>query len=97
MLNDTAMSLNLMDILILLALGIVAVTTIDVLGSISSRKLNYKYAYLTPISFLIYFCIGYHGHSIATLAWTLITACLVGIYDGTIGLEIINHFESEFF
>ncbi|WP_148115051.1 hypothetical protein [Chryseotalea sanaruensis] len=63
-------------------------TTIDVLGSISSRKLNYKYVYLTPISFLVYFWLGYRGHSISTLPWTLIIVCLTGIYDGTIGWKL---------
>src|SRR5882757_9037626 len=76
--NVTEMTLDLTDILILFASGLVAVTTIDVLGSISSRKLNYKYVYLTPISFLVYFCIGYQGHSIATLTWTLVIVCLIG-------------------
>lgn len=30
--------------------SIMAVTLIDVLGSITSRKLSYNYAYLTPLS-----------------------------------------------
>jgi hypothetical protein len=82
------MTLDLMNIIILFASGLLAVTTIDVLGSLSSRRMNYKYVYLTPISFLVYFCIGYQGHSIATLTWTLIIACLTGIYDGTIGWKL---------
>ena len=82
------MTLYLMDIIILFASGLVTVTTIDILGSISSRKLNYKYVYLTPLSFLVYFCIGYQGHFIATLPWTLIIVCLTGIYDGTVGWRL---------
>jgi hypothetical protein len=82
------MPLDSMNIIILFASGLLAVTTIDVLGSLSSRRMNYKYAYLTPISFLVSFCIGYQGHSIATLPWTLVIACLTGIYDGTIGWRL---------
>jgi hypothetical protein len=40
--------------------GIVAVTLIDVLGSITSRKWNYNYALLTPLSFGVYTMIGYY-------------------------------------
>jgi hypothetical protein len=82
------MTLNLIDLILLIGSGLAAVTTIDVLGSISSRKLNYNYVYLTPLSFLVYFCIGYQGHFIATLPWTLIIVCLIGIYDGTIGWRL---------
>src|SRR5690242_8521726 len=73
---------------LLFALGIIAVTIIDVLGSLSSIKLNYKYVYLTPISLLVYFLIGYQWHFIATLLWTMILVCLIGIYDGTIGWRL---------
>ena len=82
------MTLDLTNIIVLLASGLLAVTTIDVLGSISSRKLNYKYVYLTPISFLVYFWLGYRGHFIATLPWTVIIVCLTGLYDGTIGWRL---------
>jgi len=82
------MTLDLRDIILLLISGLGAVTTIDILGSISSRKLNYKYVYLTPLSFLIYFWSGYRGHFIATLPWTLIIVCLIGVYDGTIGWRL---------
>jgi hypothetical protein len=82
------MTLNLMNIIILFASGLLAVTTIDVLGSVSSRRMNYRYVYLTPISFLVYFCMGYQGHFIATLPWILVIVCLTGIYDGTIGWRL---------
>jgi hypothetical protein len=68
--------------------GILAVTAIDVLGSITSRKWNYNYGYLTPLSFLTYTLIGYYLSLSSTLNWTMLITCLVGIYDGTVGWRI---------
>lgn len=75
-------------LILLLTTGILAVTAIDVFGSISSRKWNFKYVYLAPLSFLVYFSPGYSGHSIASLPWILIIVCLSGLYDGTIGWKL---------
>lgn len=82
------MILDLSKLLLLFSFGLLAVTTIDVLGSISSRKMNYKYLYLTPLSFLTYGIVGYSGYYIATLGWTLLIVCTIGIYDGTIGWRL---------
>jgi hypothetical protein len=82
------MTLNLRELIILLTSGLLAVTFIDVVGSITSRPLNYKYVYLTPISFLVYGSLGFWGQDIASLTWTLIIACLIGVYDGTIGWKL---------
>jgi hypothetical protein len=77
------------------ALGIFAVTLIDVLGSITSRKWNYNYAYLTPLSFVVYTMIGYYVSQTASLNWALIIGSLVGIYDGTIGWRLAIIFNAN--
>ncbi len=82
------MILDLSKLLLLFGFGLLAVTMIDVLGSISSRKMNYKYVYLTPVSFLVYGIVGYSGYYLATIAWTLLIVCTIGIYDGTIGWKL---------
>jgi hypothetical protein len=82
------MILDLSKLFQLFCFGLLAVTMIDTLGSISSRKMNYKYAYLTPLSFFAYGVIGYSGYHLATLTWTLLIACIIGIYDGTIGWRL---------
>jgi hypothetical protein len=82
------MILDLTDLLLLSSFGLVTVTLIDVLGSISSRRLNYRYVYLTPVSFMAYSLIGYLGYQITPLMWTLLIVCMVGIYDGTIGWKL---------
>jgi hypothetical protein len=75
-------------LLLLFFFGLLAVTIIDVFGSISSRKMNYKYVYLSPLSFLSYGIIGYQGYYLTTLIWTLLIACAIGIYDGTVGWKL---------
>ena len=82
------MILDLSRLLSLFGFGLLAVTMIDVLGSISSRKFNYKYVYLTPVSFLVYAIVGYSGYHLATFLWTLTIACTIGIYDGTVGWRL---------
>jgi len=80
--------LDLKELLSVLGIGIIAVTSIDVLGSISSRKMNFNYVYLSPFSIIVYGLIGYLTYPIATLIWALLIGCTVGIYDGTIGWRL---------
>ena len=88
---------NVSEVFYLLLGGIIAVTAIDFIGSITSRKLNYNYAYLTPLSFLVYLLLGYFGQkSMANLTWTLLVPAIVGIYDGTIGWRISTMLNANF-
>jgi len=83
--------------LCMLLCGILAITTIDVAGSITSRKWNYNYVYLTPISFLVYTSLGYFGYKYSgNLTWTMIVTAIVGIYDGTIGWKISTVLNANF-
>ncbi|MBS1508047.1 MAG: hypothetical protein JSS79_15510 [Bacteroidetes bacterium] len=72
----------------LLVSGLLAVTAIDMLGSIASRKLNFNYANLTPLSILVYFSLGYRGHFLSSLPWILIVTWLTGVYDATVGWRL---------
>lgn len=71
-----------------IAMGILVVTLIDVVGSITSRKWNYNYAYLSPLSFMVYTMIGYYVSSMTSLSLALMTGSLVAVYDGTIGWRL---------
>jgi len=82
------MTSELTDLLLLCGFGLLTITLVDVLGSITSRKLTYKYVYLTPVSLIIYGLIGYVGYQIGSLMWTLLIAGIIGIYDGTIGWRL---------
>jgi hypothetical protein len=76
------------QLLLVTGVGIVTVTLIDVLGSITSRKLSYPYKHLTVISFIVYTYIGYYISRIAGLESALMVGSVVGIYDGTIGWKL---------
>jgi hypothetical protein len=86
---------SIYGLLLPVVFGLFAVTLIDVLGSITSRKWNYNYAYLTPLSFIVYTMIGYYVSQTTSLNWALIIGSLVGIYDGTIGWRLAIIFNAN--
>ena len=61
------------------------ITIIDTIGAIASRKLKFKYEYLTPLSLLTYIITGFLlGTAVDILTLSIISG-LVGLYDGTLG------------
>ena len=88
---------NFAEGIYLLLSGILAVTAIDTVGSITSRKWNYNYAYLSPLSFLVYALLGYFGHRLlGNMTWALVIPAMVGIYDGTVGWKISSVLDANF-
>lgn len=75
--------------------GATAVTILDGLGAIASRKFNFSYGNFALVSFLIYGIIGYVGASlIDTLAGITLTG-LVALYDAVIGFRICLALEAN--
>ncbi len=68
--------------------GIIAVTILDIAGAIASRKLNFQYAYLVPLSLAVYTIIAYFASKEFGLKSALITNAVIGLYDGTIGVRL---------
>ena len=68
--------------------GILLVTIIDVLGSIASRKLDFNYGYLTPLSLGIYMLVGYQVSKEYGLIYAVISTCIVGVFDATAGWQL---------
>ena len=69
-------------------IGILLVTIIDALGSIASRKLNFNYGYLTPLSLGIYMLVGYLVSKEFGLTYAVISACIVGVFNATAGWQL---------
>ncbi len=69
-------------------LGILLITIIDALGSIASRKLDFNYGYLTPLSLGIYMLMGFMVSKEFGLTWAVISACIVGVFDATAGWQL---------
>ncbi len=66
--------------------GLLTITIIDTVGAILSRKLQFKYAYLSILSFILYFSMGYLVMLRFDVEKVLVINALLGIYDGSVGL-----------
>ena len=70
---------------ILLIFGCLTVLIVDVLGSIASRRLNFNYSRVAPLSFLIFCIIGFVGTHESNQVTGIILTAAVGFFDSTIG------------
>ncbi len=68
--------------------GLICITLIDTVGAVASRKLNFKYTYLSIVSFIVYIGIGYLISKQYGLTFALIVNAILGLYDSTVGLSL---------
>jgi uncharacterized membrane protein len=73
------------NIVMLLIAGLLAITLLDTLGAIASRKMNFKYTYLSIVSFAIYVFIAFWVSKDYGLKPAILINGILGLYDGTIG------------
>lgn len=73
---------------IILLGGCFTILSLDALASIASRRLNFNYARLAPLSFVIYAAIGFAGTRVADQTTGIVLAAAVGFSDATIGWQI---------
>ena len=71
-----------------LQIGIIAITLLDVIGSLASRRFDFPYSYLAILSFSIYILTGFLAAKWANRLTGVICAGMVGLYDATMGFEI---------
>jgi len=71
-----------------LLFAIFGVTLIDSVGAIASRKLQFNYGYLTPVSIGVYTLLGYLTAGVAGSTVVILYSLLVGFYDATVGLYL---------
>ena len=69
-----------------LIIGIFSITLVDTLGAVASRKMNFKYIYLSIFSFAIYILFAFFFSKEYILTNVLLTNAILGLYDCTIGL-----------
>ena len=69
-------------------IGLLVITIIDTLGAIASRKLDFNYAYLTPVSLAVYLLIGYFVSKDYGLYYAILSCCVTGLFDATIGWNL---------
>lgn len=75
--------------------GAIAVTVLDGLGAIASRKLDFSYGRLALISFFIYGVIGFVGAGMIDTMAGITLAGLVALYDAVVGFRICMALEAN--
>ena len=81
----------------ILLIGAGLVTFVDVLGSIVSRRLNFRYGYFTLLSFIAYTTTGYLvAEETNSALLTLIVVMLIGFYDAIAGWTISQKLRANF-
>ena len=80
---------------IYIALGITGVTVLDAIGAILSNKWNFNYGVLTILTIVIYATTSINVTSLGTTTNGIISGCLLGLYDSTIGVLIAKKFNAN--
>ncbi|WP_421942877.1 hypothetical protein [Pedobacter sp.] len=83
------------DILISLIIGLASITFIDSVGAMLSRKMQFKYTYLSIISFMVYIAIGYVVSINHPLIFAMVINAFLGFYDATIGMKLSLIFKAN--
>lgn len=68
--------------------GIIAVTIVDIVGSLLSRWLNFDYGWISIPSMLVYIGLAYLIGSIQNLKTALWSIVKLSLYDGTVGFTL---------
>lgn len=76
-------------------IALFAITLFDILGAIVSRKMNFNYAYLGPISFMIYFATAFFIAKQAGKKTAIISVGLLGLFDATVGWKLSIIFQAN--
>lgn len=75
--------------------GLLVIVLIATLGAVLSRKLNFKYSYLSMFSAILYITLAYLICKIADLKTALIINVFLGLFDSTIGFLLSIKFQSN--
>lgn len=77
-----------MNSVLLFAIPLLAVTLIDTIGAVASRRLQFNYTYLSILTLAVYAMLGYYGAGTATNKMVLLASVIVGAYDATVGFKL---------
>lgn len=85
-----------MNSVLLFAIPLLAVTLIDTIGAVASRRLQFNYAYLSILTLAVYAMLGYYGAGAATNKMVLLASVIVGAYDATVGFKLSKICKANF-
>lgn len=83
------------SILPYLLAGVMLVTLLGLFGSIASRKFNFNYGMLSPVSFAIYTIVGYLVSKHSPIDITLCCTILIGMFEATAGWRLITKLKAN--
>jgi hypothetical protein len=78
-----------------LTLGLIGITLVDALGSISSRILVFDYFYIGPFSLMVYGLVGFITARERNLKQAIVSTSILGLFDSTAGWLIMNRLEAN--
>jgi uncharacterized membrane protein len=75
--------------------GLLVIVLIATLGAVLSRKLDFKYSYLSLVSAILYIIVAYLICKIADLKTALVVNGFLGLIDSTIGFRLSIKFQAN--
>jgi hypothetical protein len=76
-------------------IGIISIVILDVLGSIASRVIGFKYVYLAPLSFVVYVSLSFMITRQIDWKIAILIVTLLGVFDATIGWKLSVYFKAN--
>lgn len=76
--------------------AIVVIALLNTIGAITSRRFNYKYAWLSVLSFSVYSFIGYSMGPRLGISIAILCSLVVGFFDATAGWKISKLLKANF-
>lgn len=78
-----------------LAGGIIAVTLLSTLGAYASKKLKFRFVYLSFFSILLYILLGAYLSETQGLSIAIMVNLMIGFWDATIGWKLVKKIRPE--
>jgi hypothetical protein len=76
-------------------IGVMSIIILDILGSVASRIIGFKYVYLAPLSFAIYTFISFMITREVDWKIAILIVSLLGVFDATIGWKLSVYFRAN--
>ncbi len=79
----------------LLLIGFLAISIVDILGSIASRTFNFSYSYFIPLSLIIYTIIPFFISKTGNKTTAIICGAALAFFDATAGWQFSIYFKAN--
>lgn len=80
-------------LILLTSLSLITILIIG--GAIASKKWHFNFAYVSVVSTVVYFGTSYWATSLISPMAGITTVGLIGLYEATIGLKLLQKFKAN--